>query len=204
MRQFGIHRSDEVSAAEQADGGEQSDVAAASYEELLRQRDELVREREERLGEMRRLEKELQQYRAHAQRTSKLFDSVTSYAEWVRERARSDAELVLRKARARVEKLGDLERQARARVEELDSLERDREQMKRELLRLQALTDETRTRLSGFLTASLEVLNADVEAAQEGDSKPAIGDLQDTLRRELASASLSAPAQVGEAERLEP
>ena len=54
------------------------------------------------LAQVRRLEVELARYREHAQRTSKLFLSATKYAEWVRENARRDAELALRKARARV------------------------------------------------------------------------------------------------------
>jgi len=213
MGQFGVEQSSEkVPVAQRADGREQSPEAARAS------REELLREREELLEKVRRLEEELERYRQHAQRTSKLFFSATSYAEWVRESARRDAELVLRKARARAEKtLGGLEHE-RERTERellrlqaligemqktLADLELERERTEPELVRLQALTGETRTRLSAFLTAALQVLSAEVEAGQGDGSKPALADLQDTLRRELASASLPAPAQLAETDRPE-
>ena len=54
-------------------------------------------EHERLLAEVRRLQVELERYRDHAQRTSKLFLSVTNYADWVRENARGDAELAFAK-----------------------------------------------------------------------------------------------------------
>jgi cell division septum initiation protein DivIVA len=208
MGQFGVEQSSEkVPVAQRADGSEESPEAARAS------REESLREREELLEKVRRLEEELERYRQHAQRTSKLFLSATSYAEWVRERARRDAELVLRKARARAEKtLGGLEHE-RERTERellrlqaligetqktLADLELERERTEPELVRLQALTGETRARLSAFLTAALQVLNAEVEAGQGDGSKSALADLQETLQKELVSAPQRASAQLAE------
>ncbi len=83
----------------------------------------------------------------------------------------NDAELTLRKARARAEKLGDVER--------------ERERTERELLRLQALTSETRARLSALITEALDTLGGDGKAEQGDGSKPALGDLEETLRHEV-------------------
>ena len=152
-------------------------------------RDALLEERDALLADVVRLETELGRYRSHAQRTSKMFQSVTSYAEWIRENARRDATLALKKARARAEKtLGDLER------------ERDRTQ--RELERLHVLTAETRTRLSAFTAAALEVLNAQVADVKEGAAEPTLGaDLQEALQSELASPSRTNHAEAETLER---
>lgn len=154
-------------------------------------------EREKLLAQIRRLEAELGRYRAHAERTSKLFLSVTNYTEWVRENARRDAELVLRKARSKVEKL---EYSAR----ELERTKRELVSQQDELARLQALTDETRTRLSAFLTAGLRALNTETDGGGQGDSaKLALGDLQDTLERQLPSTSAQMPERLAGIERQE-
>jgi excinuclease UvrABC helicase subunit UvrB len=131
-------------------------------------------------AEVSRLELELQRHREHAQRTSRLFLSVTKYADWVRENARRDAELALRKARARAEKLDVLEH-------EREQTEHEVERLRDELARLQALTDETRARLSAFLTAGLEALTADAEVKPEDGLEAAVGDLEDTLKERLSS-----------------
>ena len=151
---------------------------------LLGERDELLRERERLIDDVSRLEEELARYRAHAQRTSKMFLSVTHYAEWVRENARRDAELALRKARARAEKLGDVE-------ERLGEVERERERAERELLRLEALTSETRAQLSALIASSLHALGDDGKTERGDGPEPAHGDLEETLRHELASVSPS-------------
>ena len=149
-----------------------------------------VRDHEDMRAKVRRLEAELERYRAHAERTSRLFLAVTDYAAWVREQARHDAELALRKARARAEKL-------MATARELERTERELARLQTELERLEALTDETRTRLSTFLTTGLEMLNAEVEA---GPNDPGSGqdDLQETLHKQLSGASEQAPARVSE------
>lgn len=136
--------------------------------------DVVLQEREELLAKVRRLEAELERYRAHAQRTSRLFQSVSSYAEWVRESARCEAELTLKKARARADKT-------------LGKLAKERERSQRELARLQELTAETRTRLSAFTAIALQVLDAQgVEAVQaDRASQLAHATLADDLKDAL-------------------
>jgi hypothetical protein len=144
------------------------------------------------LAKVRRLEVELARYRAHAERTSSLFRSVTKYAEWVRENARRDSELALRKARARVEKLNRT-------ASELEWTEGELARMQDELARVEALTEETRARLSSFLTAGLQALNGKREDEAD-ETSPARGDLQDTLQERLMSASPPTPTPVTEVE----
>lgn len=139
-------------------------------------------EREELLARLGDLERELERYRTHAERTSTLFLSVANYADWVRENARHDAELALRKARAKAEKL-------EATADALEQTERELALRQHELARLQALTDDTRTRLSAFLTAGLDALRTEVDPAQ---------DLQETLRGRVASTSTAPGPASGE------
>lgn len=197
MERLGVEDPSEVSVVDEPGGGQLPETVPTSRDEPRQEPQELhdqverVNEPAEPLAEVRRLEVELERYREHAQRTSKLFLSVTKYVEWVRENARRDAELALRKARAKVDKL---DRTAR----ELERTERELVRRQDELARLQALTDETRARLSAFLTAGLQALNTEVEPGQEDNPKLALGDLQDTLHRQLASTSASAPEPLGE------
>lgn len=153
-------------------------------------------ERETLRAEVHRLEAELERYRSHAERTSKLFLSATNYAEWVRESARKDAELALRKASARVKQL-------EARARELERSEGELARVKRELDNLEALTEETRERLSAFLAAGLQALNAEGAAGDPDGHEPALGDLQDTLHGQLPSTTVSEPEQPVEIERPE-
>jgi hypothetical protein len=145
-----------------------------------------VGELAEALAKVRRLEVELQRYREHAERMSRLFLSVTRFAEWVRENARRDAELALRKARIRVDKLNRT-------ASELERTESELARMQDELARLQTLTDETRAGLSAFLTAGLQALNSEPED-QADEASPERSDLQNTLRERLKSASQATPA----------
>jgi cell division septum initiation protein DivIVA len=154
------------------------------------------RELETLRAEVHRLETELERYRAHAERTSKLFLSATNYAEWVRESARQDAELALRKARARVERL-------EARADELERGEHELARLQGELTRLEALTEETRARLSSFLAAGLQTLTSEEAAKQAGGHTSALGDLQDTLHRQAASTSEPVHARLADADRSE-
>jgi DNA repair exonuclease SbcCD ATPase subunit len=132
-------------------------------------------------AEVQQLRAENERYREHATRTSKLFLAVTDYAEWVRENARHDAELALRKARARVEQLETIGR-------ELEEKQREHARLQSELEGLQAVIAETRARLSAFLTAGLEALNSD-DAANAGMSgEPKFHDLRDALHSQLGSA----------------
>ena len=96
-------------------------------------------------------------------------------------------------------------------MEKLEYSARELERTKRELVsqqdelaRLQALTDETRTRLSAFLTAGLQALNTETDGGGQGDSaKLALGDLQDTLERQLPSTSAQMPERLAGIERQE-
>jgi hypothetical protein len=148
---------------------------------------------EERLAKVQALELELERYRAHAERTSKLFHAATKYAEWVRENARRDAELALRKASARVAKL-------EAAAGRLEWTEAELVRRQDELARLNALSQATRARLSAFLTAGLQTLNTTVELGNEDGSTRPLGDLQDTLHSALDSNSAPTPGLVGEHE----
>ena len=216
MQQFGVEESSEVSAVAGPGGGDPA-TAAASREEPLPERVEPSGEREEPLpervepssepgkpasdreellAEVRRREAELERYRAHAERTSKLFLSATNYAEWVRENARRDAELALRKARVKVEKLDAIAR-------ELEQTELELARRQDELTRLQALTDETRARLSSFLAAGLQALDTEAAAGHADGPKPALGDLQDTLQGQLPSTSVPLAGGLAEVERPE-
>jgi len=96
----------------------------------------------------------------------------------VRESARSEAELALSKARARVEKLDRASRK-------LEETELKLRQAQDDLAHLQVVTEETRARLSAFLAAGLQALDA-------GASAP-VG-IEDTLLERLASGSVSQPS----------
>jgi cell division septum initiation protein DivIVA len=153
--------------------------------------EELVREHAQLLVRVEQLELELTRYHEHAQRTSRLFLLATDYADSVRRSARRDGELALRKARDRAAKI-------------LRELETERRHAEDELSRLQALTDETRTRLATFVTAALHGLDADVESEKHDLSDETVGDLPDVLQTQLSAASSSAPTSspsVGRPER---
>jgi hypothetical protein len=191
-QRFGVEHSSEVTVAARPVGWEQTPKTARA------RRVEPLSERERLLAEVQRLELELERYRAHTRRTSKRFLSTSNFAKWVRESARRDAELVLRKARARAEKLVAVERKLVYAQRELSDMERERERTECELARLQTLTGETRSELSVYLTTALQVLSAEDDAEQADGSKLVLSDLEDTLRRELASASPPAPGQPDE------
>lgn len=181
MERFGLEGSSEGSVVGNP-GRTDLATATASREEPPQEHDERSGEREALLADVQRLEAELERYRAHAERTSKLFLAATNYAEWVRESARRDAELALRKARARV---GKLEATAR----ELERSESELVRLHGEIAKLQALTDETRARLSAFLAAGLQALNTGVEPAlQEESPAAAVDDLQETLHEQASTS----------------
>jgi len=110
-----------------------------------------IGEREELRREIERLQAELSRYRETEQLLVKTLASATTHATAIRESARRDAELALRKARVEAQK-----REAVA--------ERERNDAERELLRLRRLTEQMRKGLSGFLTAKLEELHVEPEA----------------------------------------
>ena len=139
------------------------------------------------LAHVQRLTAENERYRAHAERTSKLFLAATNYAEWVRESARRAAEDALRKARARVTRLESTAR-------DLERAESEHARLQDELVSLQAVIDETRTRLSAFLAAGLDALNIEAAVRDASQDEGASAELQDTLHRQAASTSSSASA----------
>lgn len=207
MEQYRVKESSDVSLVE---GPGRSDPAAApsgrteplpetvepaSEHEPLPESVEPAGERATLRAEVQRLEAELERYRTHAERTSKLFLSATNYAQWVRESARQDAELALRKARVRAERLA-------ATAEELAQTEHELARVQEELTHLQALSEETRARLSSFLAAGLEALTTEggtVEAVAY-EPTPGEGDLPDTLHRQAASTSEPVHARLADAE----
>jgi cell division initiation protein len=113
------------------------------------------------------LEGELERYREHEQLVTKTLLSATSHATAIRESARREAELTLRKARGKAEK-----RKAAA--------ERERDDARRELLRLRRITEQMRTGLSSFLTAKVEELRLEETeeaptSAQDAELDAALG-----------------------------
>lgn len=189
MREFGVETG-RVSVVDESRDERERPTAA---DKSVTDRADRSSERDELLAKVRRLELELERYRTHAERTSKLFLAATKYAEWVRENARHDAELALRKTSARIERLevtaGKLEWTEAELVRRQDELER-----------LDTLIEETRARLSAFLTAGLEALSTKVESGHEDGPTPPLTDLQDTLHRQLASTSAPTSGSVAEHE----
>ena len=189
MERVGIGEPGDQSAADLL-GEPRPTTAPLDRAGSLPERDELSREREHLLAKVHRLEAELERHRARAERTDKLLLSATNYAEWVRERARRDAEVALRKATARAEKLILTTR-------ELEQTQQELVRLQDELTRLRFLADETRARLSAFLTAGLEVINANGPDA-------ASDHLDDTLRRQLPSALFTVQRQTPSVSAPEP
>ena len=128
MQESGVEKSSDEVVDEP---GTDDPVSAAASREGLPPERVSSTEHEEILASVHRLEVELERYRADAERTSKLFLSATHYAEWVRESARRDSELALRKARVRVEKLNRT-------TSELEQTESELARVQDELSRLQS------------------------------------------------------------------
>lgn len=196
MERVGIGEPGDQSAADLL-GEPRPTTAPLDRAGSLPERDELSREREHLLAKVDRLEAELERHRAPAERTDKLLLSATNYAEWVRERARRDAEVALRKATARAEKLILTTR-------ELEQTQQELVRLQDELTRLRFLADETRARLSAFLTAGLEVINAEVEPGKANGPDAASDHLDDTLRRQLPSALFTVQRQTPSVSAPEP
>jgi hypothetical protein len=78
----------------------------------------------------------------------------------------------------------------------LERTETELARVQNELVRLRALTDETRARLSAFLAAGLQALD---KGEKEEDGSPrAPGDLQDALQAQLVPASQPGPTPVAQ------
>ena len=163
-----IAQRNELVAAHERLIRDRNDLLSA-HEQLLHEHDELREELSQTHERMRRLAATVERYQEHAQRTSKLFIHATDYAARVRESARRDAELALRKSRARADEV-------------LADVVRERARTEREILRLRALARETRTRLTEITVGALRSLDPSEPAA------PLPEDLPDALRRELAAS----------------
>ena len=148
----------------------QRDEAPQEHAELMRERDELRRELARLQGTVDRLEAEIERYRNHAQRTSAIFLHATDYAAWMRENARRDAELTLRKSRARAKEM-------------LSDVESQRELAQGELVRLQSLARETRHKLAEFTTSALRLL--DEGSGVDDDSQPGPAVFEGVLQNRL-------------------
>ena len=122
------------------------------------------------------LERELERHREHEQLAVKTLRSATSHAIAIRESARREAELTLRKARAEAEKRKIVS-------------ERERVDAKNELLRLHRITEQMRRGLSEFLTAKVEELRLESEE-----------DLQASGRKQDLEAVLGSAVEARESE----
>jgi hypothetical protein len=117
-------------------------------------------------GRISRPEAEPGHPRSQEQLLAKTLMSATNHAIAIRESARREAELTLRKARAEAEKLKA-------------GAERERDDARRELLRLRRITEQMRSGLSAFLTSKVEELRLETEEAtnsgQDDELETALG-----------------------------
>jgi cell division septum initiation protein DivIVA len=128
------------------------------------------------------LQGELERYREHEQLVSKTLLSATSHATAIRESARREAELTLRKARAEAEK-------------RKSGAERERDDARNELLRLRRITEQMRRGLSAFLTAKVEELRleTDEEVPASGQDQGLEAALGSALEGQTARAAEAGP-----------
>jgi uncharacterized membrane protein YqiK len=115
-----------------------STPSSSDWEELGRRLDQLEREQERQ--------------REHDQLAVETLRAATSHAMAIRESARREAELTLRKARAEAEK-------------QKTAVERERNDARNELFRLRRVTEEMRRGLTAFLTERVEELRLESEEA---------------------------------------
>ena len=172
-----------------------SEAQAAIAEPNMRIYDLRVKERPEvhkRNGEseslherIAQLEAELERHRSQEQLLVKTLLSATSHATAIRESARQEAEVTLRKARVEAEELkaGAI---------------RERDDARRELMRLRRITEQMRSGLSAFLTEKVEELRLETEdeakASGEEELEAALGGvLEGRSATELGSSPESTP-----------
>jgi cell division initiation protein len=122
--------------------------------ELASKRAELEGECSKLRAQVAQLEADLAGHREQEQLVSKTLLEASSHATTIREKAREEAELILRKARERHGERAALTERA----------ERERANVERELLRLRQLAQETQHRLAGFLTETLAQLRPEGES----------------------------------------
>ena len=120
-------------------------------DELGGRQGELVREREELRSRIKELEADLARYQAQEQLLSKALLTATKHAETIREAARREAELTLRKARREAHSREAVSEHRRVLAE-------------REVVRLRRITDEVQASLKSIMAVSLEQLQVEAEA----------------------------------------
>jgi cell division septum initiation protein DivIVA len=117
-------------------------------------------------GRIGRLDGDLEHRRSQEQLLAKTLIAATNHAVAIRESARREAELTLRKARAEAETLKA-------------GAERERDAAQRELLRLRTITEQMRSGLSAFLTSKVEELRLETEgttdSGQDDELETALG-----------------------------
>jgi cell division septum initiation protein DivIVA len=139
------------------------------------------------------LEVELERYRSQEQLLVKTLLSATNHAAAIRESARREAELTLRKARIEAERLKA-------------GAERERDDASHELVRLRRITEQMRNGLSAFLTAKVEELQVEtgeeaMPSRQENELEAALGSaLEGRSATELRSGAESASPTAGGSE----
>ena len=135
---------------------------------------ECAKLREQAVG----LESELARHRQQEELVSKTLLEATSHATTIREKAREEAELFLRKAR---DQLGE-------HAAEMKRAERERADAEHELARVRQLAHETQQGLAGFLTQTLEQLRPEPEPGEpqpSGDGgEPILSALQERFKRD--------------------
>jgi hypothetical protein len=141
--------------------------------ELVSKHAELERDCGKLREQAAKLEADLTRHRRQAQLMRKTLSEATSHATSIREKAREDAELILRKARAEQEKRAAL-------------AERERADSEREVVRLRKFAQELQHRLASFLTQTLEQLHPE-SPTPVGEAPPA-GDVQGALVTALEAA----------------
>lgn len=99
------------------------------------------------------LEADLAGHRGQEELVSKTLLEASSHATTIREKAREEAELLLRKARARLGERAALTERA----------ERERADVEQELLRLRQLAQDMQRGLASFLTETLAQLRPEAE-----------------------------------------
>ena len=126
-------------------------------------------ESDEPRGRIFRLERDLERYRSQEQLLVKTLLGATRHATAIRESARQEAELTLRKARVEAEKLKA-------------GAVRERDDARRELMRLRRVTEQMRSGLSAFLTGKVEELRLEIgdggmPSGPEDDLEAALADV---------------------------
>jgi cell division septum initiation protein DivIVA len=142
--------------------GYDRDATEALLGELASKQAELERECGKLREQVAQLEADLAGHRRQEQLVSKTLLEASSHATTIREKAREEAELILRKASAELEDRAALTERA----------EREQADAERELLRLRQLAQEMQQGLAGFLTQTLAQLRPEARPAT-ADQHPA-------------------------------